>query len=85
MITVSSKDITFFIMKKKYDGSNPSPATNCVCVGMVDNPVLEAGAMRRESSSLSRRTWSLAISKLIVPLTALGKIAACSNYDMQFS
>ena len=31
MITVSSKVITFFIMKKKYDGSNPSPATNCVC------------------------------------------------------
>ena len=40
---------------------------------MVDNPALEAGAVRHESSSLSRRTWSLTISKLIAPLTALGK------------
>ena len=52
---------------------------------MVDNPVLEAGAVRRESSSLSRRTWPLSVSELTVRLLLCEIIAACRNYDMQFS
>ena len=73
MVTVSSKVITFFIMKKKYDGSSPSPATICVCGEMADTPDLGSGAARRESSSLSRRTWSLSVSKLTVRLSLTEK------------
>ena len=43
----------------------------CVCVGMVDNPVLEAGSLWSVSSSLTERTCLLSISKLIdrIPLS----------------